>query len=248
MTRMRTAISNRAQLAALAFLVLATAALAFYAVNRPASTSAASATAPSGGAPFHLGAPTKVAVIGDSLTTGTPDGGNRDFNWTVKLASLMYDRATPIELTTSGNYQGGYTQTGLDGVTFAEQAATTVHDSADAVVIFGGNNDVGQDIRAAARRTFETAHAQAPNARLIVIGPIWRNANPPAPLLAIRDQIRDAALSANAMFVDPLSDAWFNDENSAKYFGADTPFDGGHTYMAGLIFPQIALVADRVNK
>lgn len=238
-------VPRKVQIGAVALSIVLVTGLSWSVVARPSAS--VDADAPSTPMGFVLGTPTKVTVIGDSLTAGTPDGGNRSYNWTVELAKLMYERKTPIALNALGNFEGGYTHGGRDAPAFPVVAGEFTKPDSDAVIVFGGNDDVGGDVAVAAAATFAAAKERAPSARLFVVGPIWRDSNPPLELLAVRDQIQQAAVGAQATFIDPLAEDWYG-RTTQNYFGQTTPFDGGHAYMAGLILPHLALVADEVSK
>jgi phospholipase/lecithinase/hemolysin len=66
----------------------------------------------------------------------------------------------------------------------------------------------------------------------VVIGPLWSDGDAPAPVLAVRDAVRTAALAAGAQWIDPVADGWF--DRPAGLIGADRvhPTDAGHRLMA----------------
>jgi hypothetical protein len=132
----------------------------------------------------------------------------------------------------------GYVATGAGGLTFGELAGTLDLAGADVVVVLGSRDDgpgIADQVAEAGGALFADIAEQAPDARLVVIGPIWPEASPPAGARNNRDVLRDAAEAAGATFVDPLEEAWFVDE--PDLLGADGvyPSDGGHEYLADLV-------------
>ena len=110
------------------------------------------------------------------------------------------------------------------------------------VVFFGSRNDEPVDPQrfpGMAANTFQMARRSAPGAKLLVIGPPWPTAAPPQAVLRIRDNLRDQAFAAGAVFVDPIAQGWF--VGRPDLIGPDGvhPTDGGHAYMAVKIAPLI---------
>ena len=80
----------------------------------------------------------------------------------------------------------------------------------------------------------------APNAKFLVISPIWPDAHPSGGILQARDILRAEAAAIGATFVDPIAEAWFWDR--PDLIGADGkhPTNDGHVYMADRIAPVMA--------
>jgi lysophospholipase L1-like esterase len=184
---------------------------------------------------------TKVAVIGDSYTAGSAEGGNGWANWASRLVADLQP-TTRIELSKVATGGIGYLSTGTAGITFLDEAKRAVTPDVKVVIVLGSRNDLGQpgDVGAAATSVYDIVRAQAPAAKLIIVGPPWINEDVPAGITAARDDIRAAAQRAGATFVDPIADRWF--------FGADSlligsdhihPTDTGHRYMADKIRPYL---------
>jgi lysophospholipase L1-like esterase len=91
----------------------------------------------------------------------------------------------------------------------------------------------------AARRTLGNARAAAPNASLLVIGPVYvKSANPG--MLRARDAVMSQAESVGATFIDPFADEWFVGRPDLVGVDGKHPNDAGHHYLADKIAPLIA--------
>lgn len=178
----------------------------------------------------------QVAIIGDSYTTGSAMGGNRDANWVALIQKTMNGAA---DLTSKGIGGTGYT---TPGDNFPSRVPMAVAPATDVVVFFGSRNDLAanaESVGKAAASSYAQARVVAPQSKLLVIGPTWVNRDVPANLLLIRDQLKAAATAAGATFVDPLSERWFFD--NPELIGQDGvhPTDQGHAYLAGKLKPAI---------
>lgn len=144
----------------------------------------------------------------------------------------------------------GYVSPGDIGLPFAAQAASMVPPTADLVIVFGSDNDLGEDpdvLDAEAVRTFRTIHDRAPSARIVVVGPPEYEPNSPdVPALEqVRDVLAAAAEKSGEVFVDPIALRWFQSD-VALLIGDDGehPTEAGHLYLADRMQ---ALVADYVT-
>ena len=113
----------------------------------------------------------------------------------------------------------------------------------DALVVFyGSRNDMDVEptrLSVAMYGTLSLARQIARSAQLLVIGPPWPTADPPAKILRVRDVLSYQAELAGATFVDPIAAGFVG---RPELIGADGvhPTDAGHTYMAQKIAPLIA--------
>lgn len=172
-----------------------------------------------------------VAFIGDSYTAGTQYGGKGDknftqivgrrFSWNVRnyaIGGVGYVNRTPK--------YGGFE---------ASQISNSITPCPNALIVVGSRNDLHSTpglVYRAATHLYSTASAHCPDIRIVVVGPLWQNSAPPAPLLALRDALQDAATSSHATFIDPLSPAWL--DTGLQEIGPDGvhPNDGGHQAIA----------------
>lgn len=183
-----------------------------------------------------------VAVIGDSYTNGTDEGGQGSNAWTSRTWLTLARQGVQIAPDVASEGRAGYVTLGDQGSTFEDLTARAVHPDDALVVFFGSRNDEGADpvqLTAKAHATFDYARHIAPSSKLLVIGPPWPTANPPFDVLYVRDVLSGQARDAGATFVDPISEGWF--VGRPDLIGPDGihPNDAGHAYMAEKIAPLI---------
>lgn len=218
------------------------------AVLRGAATVAATALVLSamnalGGVPAARAVPASdIAVIGDSYTAGSGEGGNGPRAWTEIARQLLAAEGVEVDADIAAEGGAGYGQRGNGGSIFGDLTARAVRHSDKLVVFFGSRNDqpvAPQRVADLAGDTFRLARTVAPAAKLLVIGPPWPTASPPPAVLTIRDRLREQAAAAGALFVDPIAEGWF--VGRPDLIGSDGvhPTDAGHAYMATRIAPLI---------
>lgn len=187
-------------------------------------------------------APNHVAVVGDSYTTGSDQGGNGPANWTTLAWQRLSRQGVSIDADVAAEGRAGYVVRGYQNSVFGDLAPRAIQPDDTLVVFYGSRNDQGVDPLALASMSqgaFDFAHRTAPGARLLVIGPPWPTADVPPAVLQIRDVLRTTAGFAGATFVDPIAEGWF--VGRPDLIGADGvhPTDAGHAYMADKIAPLI---------
>jgi lysophospholipase L1-like esterase len=185
----------------------------------------------------------RVAVIGDSYTTGGDLGGLGPNGWTARAWRGLAEYRIPITADVGAEGGAGYGTRGNRGSLFEDLTARTVKPDDVLVVFFGSRNDQGVDptqVSILAYGTFQLARRIAPSAIFLVIGPPWPTADPPAAVVRIRDALQYQAGLAGATFVDPIAERWF--VGQPGLIGADGvhPTDAGHEYLAKKIVPLIA--------
>jgi lysophospholipase L1-like esterase len=183
-----------------------------------------------------------VAVIGDSYTTGTHEGGQGPKTWTALAWQTLERQGLQVTADVASEGRAGYGVRGDHGSVFADLTRRAVKPEDALVVFFGSRNDQGADLDlldGMAADAFNLARRAAPSATLLVIGPPWPTADVPESVLRIRDILRMRARAAGAIFVDPLAEHWF--VGRPDLIGADGvhPNDAGHAYMADKITPLI---------
>jgi hypothetical protein len=183
-----------------------------------------------------------IAVIGDSYTTGTDEGGLGPKSWTALAWHTLAQRGVRIAADVAAEGRAGYVAPGDHGSIFEDLTSRAVKPDDALVVFFGSRNDEGVDpglLAGRAHDTFDLARLLAPSARFLVIGPPWPSADVPDSMLQVRDVLNVAARAAGAAFVDPIGDGWFVDR--PDLIGADGvhPNDAGHEYLADKIAPLI---------
>jgi lysophospholipase L1-like esterase len=189
-----------------------------------------------------------VAVIGDSYTTGTDEGGLGPNSWTARAWQTLGARGVRIAADVEAEGKAGYAVPGDHGSVFEDLTARAVKPDDVLVVFFGSRNDQGVDpglLTERAHNAFGLARRFAPSARLLVIGPPWPTADVPRSMLMIRDVLNAAARAAGAAFVDPIGDRWFVDRPDLIGPDGVHPNDAGHMYLADKIAPLIRMQLSR---
>lgn len=187
--------------------------------------------------------PHRIAVISDSYTSGSPQGGTGTHRWTSDVTRALQDRGIRTVFDIGAEGGGGYVQGARNtGQVFADKVKATVKPDDQLLIFFGSRNDSKWTKGQFARATCDTlreARMAAPEAKLLVVGPAWQNGDPPAYLLQVRDMLSDRTAALGGTFVDPIADRWFVDR--PDLIGADGvhPTDAGHVYMAQLLLPTI---------
>ncbi|MDD4866678.1 MAG: SGNH/GDSL hydrolase family protein [Mycobacterium sp.] len=183
-----------------------------------------------------------VAVIGDSYTTGTDEGGLGPNSWTARAWQTLADQGVRVVPDVAAEGRAGYVMPGDHGSIFEDLTARAGKSDDVLMVFFGSRNDQGADLALLSdqtRETFSLARRLAPDARLLVIGPPWPTPDVPESILQIRDALSAQARAAGAAFVDPVGARWFFDQ--PELIGPDGvhPTDAGHRYLADKIAPLI---------
>jgi lysophospholipase L1-like esterase len=184
----------------------------------------------------------RVAVVGDSYTTGGELGGLGSKGWTTRAWQLLARDGIRVAPDVAAEGGAGYGTRGNHGSVFEDLTADAVKPDDVLVVFFGSRNDQGVDptqLSILAYGTFQLARRTAPSAKFLVIGPPWPTADPPDPVLRIRDALKYQAGIAGATFIDPIAQGWF--VGRPELIGNDGvhPTDAGHAYMAEKIAPLI---------
>ena len=190
----------------------------------------------------------RVAVIGDSYTTGTDEGGLGPNSWTARAWQTLSARGVRIAADVAAEGKAGYAVPGDHGSVFEDLTARAVKPDDVLVVFFGSRNDQGVDrglLTERACNAFGLARRFAPSARFLVIGPPWPTADVPGSMLMIRDVLNSAARAAGAAFVDPIGDRWFVDRPDLIGPDGVHPNDAGHEYLADKIAPLIRMQLSR---
>ena len=184
----------------------------------------------------------RIAVIGDSYTTGVLLGGMGPRNWAPLAFQELAERGVQVDADVVAEGGSGYFARGNQGGIFADLTPRAVRPDDALVVFFGSRNDKDADLRAFTRLSHDAltrARQAAPTARILVIGPPWVNADVPPNLLGVRDILREQAWQVGATFHDPIAEGWFFDRPELIAVDGIHPTDAGHAYLADKIAPLI---------
>ncbi|MEO3761525.1 SGNH/GDSL hydrolase family protein [Mycobacterium sp. B14F4] len=216
------------------------AGLALGVNNKVAESVSAPPSAPASAQPTVLPVPAskKVVLIGD-YTAESEVGGSGPRNWTA-LVGLALQTNQPTQVVRDNAEGSGYVAAGAYNQTYLDAVKVLVKSDTSAVVIFGSRFDMyaaPDAVRSAATETYGVVREAAPDAVLVVVGPVWPGAAAPLELLRTRDMVRDASTEAGAVFIDPIEQGWFADD-PGKLMAPDNihPSDAGHERIALAIY------------
>jgi lysophospholipase L1-like esterase len=181
-----------------------------------------------------------VAVVGDSYTGGSDMGGVGGRGWPALAGAQLRDQGLVVTMQVNSEGGAGYAERGVNGGVFVDQLSA-LRPYTNVVVFLGSRNDDEEApdvVAAAARDAYAKAKSLAPQAKLLAIGPFWPDMPVTPEALTQRDAVRDAAVAAGAVFVDPMTLHWLDQPG---LIGADGvhPNDAGHQYLADQITPLL---------
>jgi hypothetical protein len=230
---------------ALLVLVLVWVGVLWLAISAQRSASTASSGAPAAAvestAPAATPTPTPtptpepyvISVIGDAYTSGSAANAGPAWPQLTNVPNVNVLAVPDV----------GYAAENPDapGTTFVTQAEQVSPDT-DLVVFFGSRNDpVEYDaVYEAASAAYATALARAPEASLLVIGPLWGEDGPTDEELTTLGAVRDAATAVGARWVDPVAESWFPPESGLIADDGVNPNDTGQLRLAERIAPLLA--------
>lgn len=171
-----------------------------------------------------------VVFVGDSYTAGSIE----DSGYAKRFPALVADA---LDVRTQVVAQGGsgYITSGINGKPWSDQIEAVPSD-ADLVVIYGSRNDSfdgshSSEIQASAEALFRSAKQQAPDAKIVVVGPTYVESPIPPGAVAAADAVQLAADDQDVEFVDASS--WFQDPRPGLIGGDGVhPTDAGHAFLA----------------
>jgi len=185
----------------------------------------------------------RIAVVGDSYTTGGDLGGLGNKGWTTIAWRQLARQGVQVTADVAAEGGAGYVIPGNRGSIFEGLANNAIRPDDALVVYYGSRNDQGIDPAAffgAALGALNVARRVAPSAPLLVIGPPWPTADAPPSVTMIRDVLAADAQTVGAMFIDPIAERWFVGRPDLIAQDGVHPTDAGHAYMADKIAPLIA--------
>jgi lysophospholipase L1-like esterase len=204
----------------------------------PVVAAGAGSTATSPGTDPSAGAAARTrpvaAFLGDSYTSGYNGAGYGRAGWPAIVSASLGLR--PLNRAVPGT---GFVNPGWTDQPIRSRVGALLRADPRIVFLAGGHNDrrfSTAATRAAAIAVIDRLHRALPDARLVVIGPIWSGDVAPASLLRLRDALRRKAAAVGALFVDPIRGRWL--AGAAKRFiGPDGlhPTNAGHRHIAALV-------------
>jgi lysophospholipase L1-like esterase len=186
-------------------------------------------TAPSG---------STAVFLGDSYTSGWSGAGLGARGWPRIVGVANGWKVVNLAVPGTGFINPGWTGQPIGS---RVQAAIDRHPAV--VVIAGGHNDSRwstTSVAAAADRVIQRLRAALPNARLVIVAPIWPSGTPPTRCLVLRDHLRRTAASVGAVLVDPLAENWFGGSRHSMILADGIhPSDAGHRYIAQRVLARL---------
>jgi lysophospholipase L1-like esterase len=185
-----------------ATLLIVAGLVAVGVLARPALADRKSAAYTAPAAPSSEAAPQQlsVAFLGDSYVAGTgTDSASKSF---ARVASRTLGWA-PVDVFAVGGT--GYATPPETNYMSRVSGVISVHP--DIVVVSGSRNDMGATtaVAANARSVFTAIKAGLPDARLLVIGPMWTSDDIPQQIRDLNEVLRQAAQESGAVFFDALA-------------------------------------------
>ena len=188
--------------------------------------------------------PVHVAFLGDSYTFGVgatlPTDGYaylvaRHQSWTARVVGLP---------------GSGYVRVAIrDGKNIAAGLQAIIAAQPQVVIVECGHNDAMPNVaytqtEAAALRDLGTLRAALPEAKIVVVGPIWLNGYPDQKALYVRRAIHLAQQRiAGTFWIDPIAEHWFTgswtkhtgDDATMINYAAGHPNNLGYEHIARLL-------------
>ncbi|MCQ2001736.1 SGNH/GDSL hydrolase family protein [Arthrobacter zhaoxinii] len=185
----------------------------------------------------------QIDILGDSYVGGSAEGGNGSANWTKVVGTRFYDQGSRVELNVIAQPGSGYLARGTTDLVFREAATLRLRPTADVVLVFGSRNDGRQDDNTmydAAQSLYSDIQNIAPDAKVVVVGPVWVDADVPDFISANNDAMARAASDEDVVYIDALAEGWFAGSEDGL-IGTDGihPTDEGHAYLASKILPLL---------
>lgn len=175
--------------------------------------------------------PLRISVIGDSYSAGS----DNDVTWPSLIAA-----ASPLSISNvavaNSSYAGRAGQSGH----FADQVDKALASKPDVVVVFGGVGDVAlpdQQITQSAVDLFTELSRRAPDASLVVFGPIWHQHPVPGVFMALDSDIAKAAIGTHTTYVSLIDENWLAADGLMRRNVA--PTDEGQSVLAQRLRPLL---------
>ncbi len=168
--------------------------------------------------------PLRISVIGDSYSAGS----DNDVTWPSLVAAASPFSISNVAVANS-SYAGRAGQSGR----FADQVDKAIASKPDVVVVFGGVGDVAlpdQQITQSAVDLFTELSRRAPDAALVVFGPIWHQHPVPDVFKSLDSDIAEAANDTHTTYVPLIGENWLAADGLMRRNVA--PTDEGQSVLA----------------
>lgn len=199
----------------------------------PASITSVPSTTPVAVTTTASDSPLVTAFLGDDWTLGT--GASSKSKGFVPIVCKALNL---VEHNFAADGTGYAKSSGSDGP-YSSRLDAVVAAHPQVVIVSGGRNDVSDDPGTAddaAKALFKDLHQRLPDAKIIVIAPMWGDSGDPPELLAFAAKIKSAVLAVGGSYVvfrDPLygHPSWMAD--------AADPNDQGYAALASALVSRL---------
>jgi lysophospholipase L1-like esterase len=176
-----------------------------------------------------------MVVLGDSIASGTPIGGQGVSGWPAIVAQKL-----GLLSLLSAQPGTGYTKDYGSGSAYPTRVNDVIALRPSILIVEGSRNDIDAvATKRSAMAVLSKLRGALPQTKILVIGPFYLDAMNPR-TTPINEAVKAAALGLRLTYVDTLKAGWFS--GSAHHFvGSDGihPTDDGHRYLANLIVPLV---------
>lgn len=180
--------------------------------------------------------PLSIAIVGDAHTDGASKG-------TLTWPALTAEQLLKQNINVDPQIAAGSTPAGKGVQALTREIQQAVLPTTKLVVLFGSASDMESspaELSTAMQLALKESENTAPQARILVVGPISFDNQAPQPLLDVRNTLQIEATVAGATFIDPIAERWFADGSGMTHNDHKTLDDAGHAYLAGKMAPLIA--------
>jgi lysophospholipase L1-like esterase len=184
--------------------------------------------------------PGSTAVyLGDSYTSGWNGAGIGARGWPRLVDAARGWKTVNLAVPGTGFINPGWTNQPIES-----RVARAIRARPDVIVLAGGHNDSRWSPAATARAAdavIDRLRRSAPDAVLVIVGPIWANGSPPRRCLDLSAHLSRKAAAVGAVYVDPLAGRWFAGARH-RLIGPDGihPTNAGHRFIADRILEALA--------
>jgi len=176
-----------------------------------------------------------MVVLGDSIASGTPIGGQGVNGW----PAIVAQRLGLLSLL-SAQPGTGYTKDSAAGSAYPARVNEVIALRPSILIVEGSRNDVdAAATKRVAIQVLTKLRAALPQAQILVIGPFYLDTKD-SRTTPINEAVKAAAVSLHLPYVDTLKARWFTG-SAHRFVGSDGihPTDEGHRYLANLIVPLV---------
>lgn len=173
----------------------------------------------------------RLAVLGDTFTTGT--SGAATATWPQVVCERIGCQYVP-DLASPGT---GYVTPGADGLAAGARLDTLVAARPDVVVVAVGASDVGVGqprISGSVNKLLFQLERDLPDARVVVLSPFWPSAPAPPEVIAVRGWIYHATTKHQDTFIN-VTDLFDDAHRSLVAPDGAAPDELGQQYVADTV-------------